>query len=138
MKLELPAPYVARPYRGLADHAVMASILAEYRQHAGYSEYPTSEQLDVTYANLTNCDTATDIALIEADGGEPVGYVRTSWEEHEDNSRDYVRFSPTDPATSTSRCSRQSLLGNKPTCDRWPTASPQPDSVPTRRTPDLG
>lgn len=97
MKMDLPSPYVARPYRGPADHAVMASILAEYRQHAGYSEYPTAEQMGVTYANLTNSDTATDVVLIEADG-EPVGYARTSWEEHEDSSRDYVVFCPTRPS----------------------------------------
>ena len=35
VKMDLPAPYVARPYRGRADHAAMASILTDYRQHAG-------------------------------------------------------------------------------------------------------
>ena len=71
----------------------MASILNEYRQHAGNPEMVTAEQIDVTYANLTNCDTATDVVIIEH-AEEPIGYVRVSWEELENGSRDYVLFSP--------------------------------------------
>ncbi|MBK5331564.1 MAG: GNAT family N-acetyltransferase [Ilumatobacteraceae bacterium] len=97
MEMDLPAPYIARPYRGPEDHPAMASILGDYHRYAGSTELPTAEQFDVTYANLTNCDTATDIMLIES-GGEPVGYVRTSWEQRDDDSRDYVVFSPTRPA----------------------------------------
>jgi mycothiol synthase len=98
MKINLPEPYVARPYRGTADHAAMASILTEYRQFGGNPEMVTAEQLSVTYANLTNCDVENDIALIEIIDGEPVGYVRVYWEERLDGSRDYVLFSPTRPA----------------------------------------
>ena len=54
----------------------MASILTEYRQYGGDPEMVTAEQLDVTYANLTNCDVENDIALIETLDGDPVGYVR--------------------------------------------------------------
>ena len=83
--MELPAPYVARPYRGPADHPAMASILSEYHQHCGNTEVVTASQLDVTYANLVNCDTATDVMLIEVEGEtEPIGYARCSWEELED------------------------------------------------------
>ena len=74
----------------------MASILGDYHRYGGSSELPTAEQFDVTYANLTNCDTATDIMVIES-GGEPVGYVRTSWEQRDDDDRDYIIFSPTRP-----------------------------------------
>jgi mycothiol synthase len=95
--MDLPAPYVARPYRGPQDHPAMASILGEYHQHAGTSEQPTAEQFDNTYANLTNCDTSIDVVVIESDG-EPVGYVRTNWEELADGARDYVVFSPLRPA----------------------------------------
>jgi mycothiol synthase len=98
VKLELPEPYVARPYRGPDDHAAMASILTEYRQFAGSLEMVSAEQLGVTYANLTNCDTAADIAIIETTDGEPVGYIRVSWDELEDGSRDYVLFEPVRPA----------------------------------------
>ena len=97
MEMDLPAPYLSRPYRGPEDHPAMASILGDYHRYAGSSELPTTEQFDVTYANLTNCDTATDIALIEC-GGEPVGYVRTSWEERDGGARDYIVFSPMRPA----------------------------------------
>lgn len=97
MELKLPAPYVARPYRGSQDHPAMASILGEYHRYAGSNELPTAEQFDVTYANLTNCDPATDIVVIES-GGEPVGYARVSWEQLGDDSRDYIVFSPIRPA----------------------------------------
>ena len=96
MEMDLPAPYVARPYRGREDHPAMASILGDYHRHGGSSELPTYEQFDVTYANLTNCDTATDIMVIES-GGEPVGYVRTTWEERDNDDRDYIIFSPMRP-----------------------------------------
>jgi ribosomal protein S18 acetylase RimI-like enzyme len=96
MEMNLPAPYAARPYRGPQDHPAMAQSLGEYRQHAGVSEKPTAEQFDVTYAHLTNCDPAADVAIIEADG-EPVGYVRTSWRELADGTRDLMLFSPLRP-----------------------------------------
>jgi ribosomal protein S18 acetylase RimI-like enzyme len=92
--MDLPAPYVARSYRGPHDHPAMASILGEYRQHAGAAEHPTAEQFDNTYAHLINCDPASDVAIVEA-SGEPVGYVRTTWEELDDGTRDLVVFSPT-------------------------------------------
>ncbi len=76
----------------------MASILTEYRQHAGNPEMVTAEQIDVTYANLTNCDPMTDIAVIELSDGEPVGYIRVTWDELEDGSRDYVVFAPMRPS----------------------------------------
>ena len=98
VEMELPAPYTARPYRGNADHAAMASILTEYRQHAGNPEMSTAEQFDVTYANLRNCDPTDDIVLIETIAGEPIGYVRVRWDELQDGSRDYVLFAPMRPA----------------------------------------
>jgi mycothiol synthase len=98
MEMALPAPYVARPYRGPADHAILATILGEYRQHAGTSELPTAEQFDVSYANLTNCDPATDIVVVETTAGEPVAYARVSWEELDEGRRDYILFGPTRPA----------------------------------------
>ena len=96
MDMDLPAPYVARPYRGREDHPAIASILGDYHRHCGSSELPTAEQFDVTYANLTNCDTATDVMVIES-GGEPVGYVRTSWGQRDNDARDYILFSPMRP-----------------------------------------
>jgi mycothiol synthase len=98
VKIDLPEPYVARPYRGPADHPAMASILTEYRRYGGNPVMVTADQFDVTYANLTNSDHATDIAVIEHLDGEPVGYARASWDELEDGSRDYVVFAPMRPA----------------------------------------
>jgi mycothiol synthase len=98
VEMELPAPYVARPYLGQSDHPAMASILNEYHRYAGDPEMSTAEQFDVRYANLTNCDPAEDIVLIEAEGSEPIAYVRTSWEQLEDESRAFVLFSPIRPA----------------------------------------
>jgi mycothiol synthase len=99
--MKLPPPYGIRPYRGRADHPAMASILTEYRLHGGNPEMSTAEQFDVNYANLTNCDVATDIAVVETTGDEAVGYVRTSWDELQDGSRDYVLFAPMRPAHLT-------------------------------------
>ena len=98
VKMDLPSPYAARPYRGRADHAVMASILGEYHQHSGTSSRPTAEQLDATYANLVNCDPEDDIVVIESDRDGPVGYVRVWWEDLEDGTHDYVLFAPMRPA----------------------------------------
>jgi GNAT superfamily N-acetyltransferase len=67
--------------------------MAEYREHAGASERPTAASFDVSYANLINCDTATDVVLVESADGEPVAYARTSWEELDDGSRDYILLS---------------------------------------------
>jgi mycothiol synthase len=96
VELDLQEPYVARHYRGPEDHPAMASILGEYHRYAGRSDLPSAEQFDVAYANLTNCDTATDIMVIEA-GSEPVGYIRTSWEQLGTDVCDYVLFSPMRP-----------------------------------------
>lgn len=100
MDMDLPAPYVARPYRGRADHTVMAAILGDYHRHCGNSSLPTAEQLGATYGNLTNCDPYEDVALIETADG-PVGYSRVWWEELDDGSRDLVLFSPMRPAHLT-------------------------------------
>ena len=96
--MDLPEPYVARPYRGQSDHAAMASILTDYRYYAGKPEMASAEQFDNTYSNLTNCDPANDIVVIETSGGEAVGYARVSWGELEDGSRDYDVFGPVQPS----------------------------------------
>jgi mycothiol synthase len=97
MEMDLPDPYVARPYRGPGDHAAMASILTEYHVYAGNPERITAAQIDVRYANLTNCDSEQDIVLIEADG-EPMGYCRVSYEQLIDGCVDLVLFAPIRPS----------------------------------------
>lgn len=98
VKMDLPEPYVARPYRGAADHEAMSSILTEYRQYGGNPEMVSAEQLGATYAHLTNCDPAIDIAVIEHADDGPVGYVRVYWDELQDGSRNYILFEPMRPA----------------------------------------
>jgi ribosomal protein S18 acetylase RimI-like enzyme len=99
-RMQLPAPYVARPYRGRDDHPAMTPVLAAYREHHGDDELPTTEQLDVTYAHLEDCDPATDIAVVESPDGGVVGYGRASFEDlvvGDDTTRDCVVFQPTLP-----------------------------------------
>ncbi len=94
--LELPAPYLPRPYRGREDHPAMAAILEAHRLYMGDPEMPTAEDMDVTYAHLTDCDPDVDICVIELDG-RPVAYSRASREDLDDGWRDCVIFSPTHP-----------------------------------------
>jgi mycothiol synthase len=98
MEMDLPVPYVARAYRGRVDHPTMAMILGAYRRHAGDPEMPTVAQMDVTYANLVNCDRDHDIVIIETTGGEPVGYARASWDDLDDGMRYCTVFAPTLPS----------------------------------------
>jgi ribosomal protein S18 acetylase RimI-like enzyme len=94
VELELPPPYVARPYRGAGDHRAMVDVLADYRSHVGDPEVSTLAQFDVAYANLVNCDPVSDLAILENGDGGIVGYARTWWEDREDGIRDCVAFSP--------------------------------------------
>ncbi|MGB9344863.1 MAG: GNAT family N-acetyltransferase [Ilumatobacteraceae bacterium] len=97
-RMDLAAPYAARAYRGSEDHAAMVRVLRAHREHVGLDEMPTVEQLDLTYANLRDCDPTTDIAIVEsaAAGDDPdvVAYSRASWEDLESTGRDLVVFTP--------------------------------------------
>lgn len=96
-RLQLPAPYAARPYRGSADHPAMTIVLAAYREHIGDPELPTVEQLDVAYAHLTDCDPETDIALIETSAAELVSYARPNRSDLDTGIRDCTAFAPATP-----------------------------------------
>lgn len=74
----------------------MVSVLTAYRSEVGLDEMPSVEQLDVTYANLRDCDPDLDIAIVEVDD-EVVAYCRTSFEDLESGARDLVVFGPTRP-----------------------------------------
>ena len=65
-RTDLPGPYTARASQGSEDHAAMVRVLRTRREHAGLDEMPTVEQLDLTYANLRDCDPATDVAIVES------------------------------------------------------------------------
>ncbi len=57
----------------------MLPILWDQRARSGDDEFPTLEQMTQTYSNLVNCDPNTDIALIEDDNGQTIGYLRALW-----------------------------------------------------------
>ena len=96
-RMNLRAPYSARPYRGRTDHPAMAAVLAAYREYIGQPELPTVEQLDATYSHLTDCDPDSDIALIETPGGDLVAYCRASWTDLGSGVRDCILFNPVHP-----------------------------------------
>lgn len=95
-RLRLPAPYVARPYRGPSDHPALVEVLAAHRLANGDTELPTVAEVDLTYANLHGCDPAVDIAFIAANG-EVVAYTRASFDDLASGIRDCVVFAPTVP-----------------------------------------
>jgi len=92
-RLRLPARYAARPYRGPSDHPAIVEVLAAHRTANGDTELPTVAQVDLTYANLRDCDPDLDIALIE-EHGRVVAYTRASFEDLGSGIRDCVVFAP--------------------------------------------
>jgi mycothiol synthase len=94
-RLDLPAGYTARPYAGPADHPAMARVLTAYRRATGNPEMVIPEHLDQSYADLTDCDPALDIAMIEHDDAL-VGYARPTFSEVA-AGLDLVVFTPLHP-----------------------------------------
>lgn len=62
----------------------------------GDPERDTVEARGVEYANLTNCDPATDVRIAEV-GERMVGYARVDWEDQTDGSRCYGTVGRIDP-----------------------------------------
>lgn len=77
-----------RHYAGAADLPGMVAVNVAVRRANGIDEVPTVEMLANQYANLTNCDPARDVAVVELDGAI-VGYVRVGWSDASDGSRSY-------------------------------------------------
>ena len=97
MRLDLPAGYVARPYRGRADHALMAALKTAAERDEPDAELSTAEQFDASYPHLERCDLSRDVAIVETDGGEPAAYLRTGWDLAGDDSRVWVVIIAVDP-----------------------------------------
>jgi ribosomal protein S18 acetylase RimI-like enzyme len=93
MEMHLPDGYSARPYRGSADHEVMAAVLAEVRKAASDSDLPTAAGFDATYTSFPpeDCVPTRDAALVSSPDGEVVGYCRTARERSE-GERTEVRW----------------------------------------------
>ncbi len=84
----------------------------------GDTEVPTVDQIDVTYANLRDCDPALDIAIIEFEG-RVVGYTRASFEDLDSGTRDCVVFAPVIPAHLTHEMWTAIVDGNEAHMERW-------------------
>lgn len=93
---DLPERYLARPYRGPADHAGMVAVLVAYREYCGDQELPTVEHMDAAYAHLTGCDPTTDIVIVDH-GDDMVAYGRANRSGGEHRQLDCVVFNPTVP-----------------------------------------
>ncbi len=87
---------MARPYRGPSDHPAIVEVLAAWRVANGDTELPTVAQVDLTYANLHDCDPDVDIALVEA-AGRVVAYTRASFDDLGSGIRDCIVFAPALP-----------------------------------------
>ena len=95
-RFDLPAGYVARPYRGPEDHAAMAAILTAYHAHHGDPQMATAAQFDSNYAHLDDCDPELDVFLVETTDGGPVAYGRKMIDDVT-GGRDAFVFAPTVP-----------------------------------------
>lgn len=95
--LDLPAGYVAAPYRGPDDLEEMRATLVDYRRFHGHDEMPTLDQMRNSYAHLTDCDVTVDLAIVRTDDGGRVGYCRAHHTDLADGVRDCYVFAPTDP-----------------------------------------
>ena len=116
-RLELPAPFVPRPYAGPSDHFAMAPLLTEFRRAKGNPELVTAEHLDQGYSNLTDCDPALDIVMIEV-AGELVGYCRPTYVELAE-SLDLVSFAPVLPDHLTRDLFDALLRGQQAHLQKW-------------------
>ncbi len=97
-RMDLPAGYSARPYRGKADHPAFAEILGSYREHHNDPAQPTAEQFDVNYANLHDCDPDLDVFVVDDEQGNAVAYGRIGFADLDNGRRDCVVFAPMLPA----------------------------------------
>lgn len=101
-----------RRFAGAADLRGMVRVSNAARGADGDPEVATLAMLEVDYANLTNCDPATDILMADVDG-ELVAYSRVFWEDMTDGSRGYHSFGFVDPAWRRRGIGRAMLRHNE-------------------------
>jgi mycothiol synthase len=101
-----------RRFAGAPDLPGMVRVSNAARGADGDPEVATVAMLEVDYANLTNCDLATDILLADVDG-ELVAYSRVFWEDMSDGSRGYHSFGFVDPAWRRRGIGRAMLRHNE-------------------------
>lgn len=86
-----------RPYAGERDILGMVAVNMAVRLANRVEEIVTVERMANQYANLTNCDPARDLAIVELEG-RIVGYMRVDWSDQDDGSRSYDLTCLLDPA----------------------------------------
>ncbi len=67
-----------RPFAGREDFAGMLAVLRASKAADGIDDADTLAGLARRYAQLDNCDPATDMVMLESQG-ELIGYGRTAW-----------------------------------------------------------
>jgi mycothiol synthase len=67
-----------RPFRGPADYPQMLAVLRGSKAADSVEDADTLEGLAARYAQMSNCDPATDLVMLEHDS-QLVGYGRTYW-----------------------------------------------------------
>lgn len=87
---------VARDYAGPSDHDGIARVINRGNEASGVEEVATVEGLDANYRNLTNCDPASDMVIVDGPDGL-VAYGRTLWWQVVDGPRTYAVFARMDP-----------------------------------------
>ena len=68
-----------RSFAGPADYPKMVAVLLGSKAADGIEDTDTLEGVSERYTQLSNCDAATDMVMLETDG-QLVGYGRTFWE----------------------------------------------------------
>lgn len=86
-----------RHYAGERDIPGMVAANMAVRLANHVEEIVTVDRMTNQYANLTNCDPSTDVAIVELEG-RTVGYVRVDWSDQDDGSRSYDLTCILDPA----------------------------------------
>lgn len=118
-RMQLPEPYVARPYRGPDDHPAMTAVLAAYRDHIGDPEMATLDQMNASYALLTDCDPTNDIVVIETADGNAVAYARAIRSDLLTGIRDCIVFNPIHPEHLTESLFGQIVQANERHMHPW-------------------
>jgi mycothiol synthase len=90
---------VFRHLREPDDYRPMNAIANAVRAAEGEDWATSDEQFETFYRNLSNCDPATDVVIVERDE-RMVGYGRISWREELDGQRIYETIAFADPTVN--------------------------------------
>ena len=77
-----------RRFRGAADYACMADLIAACKTADGVERSTSAEDIATNYRHLENCDPARDMLFAQIDG-QAIAYGRVFWEQELDGPRLY-------------------------------------------------